>query len=102
MDITSQNHGFAVDLWSLGDTRRPEIDGLAGVEQIAPTADTEFGRVESTHQNLNDGTNEGLRCLDIDAFSVQYHPEAAPGPNDALALFDEFSALIGGDHAEAN
>src|SRR2546425_366345 len=67
--ITSHNHGFAVDpaAWAVGG------DGSA--------VDTERGRVVLSHWNLNDGTLEGLRCLDIPAFSVQYHPEAAPGPN---------------------
>jgi carbamoyl-phosphate synthase small subunit len=50
--------------------------------------------VQVTHQNLNDGTLEGMRLLDIPAFSVQYHPEAAPGPRDARGLFDEFVSLI--------
>ncbi len=102
VDITSQNHGFAVDMWSLSGLERPLLDGLAGPDQIAPTAQTAFGMVEGTHQNLNDGTNEGLRCLDIDAFSVQYHPEAAPGPNDALRLFDDFVTMMGGDVAETH
>ena len=53
------------------------------------------GRVRPTHQNLNDGTLEGLACLDLPAFSVQYHPEAAPGPHDARYLFDEFIELMG-------
>ena len=53
------------------------------------------GRVRPTHQNLNDGTLEGLACLDVPAFSVQYHPEAAPGPHDARYLFDEFIKLMG-------
>jgi carbamoyl-phosphate synthase small subunit len=47
-----------------------------------------------SHRNLNDDTVEGLRCLDVPAFSVQYHPEAAPGPHDAVGLFQEFRALI--------
>ena len=74
--ITSHNHGFAVDA---------PRDGAA---------DTEFGRVEVSHVDLNDGVVEGLRCLDVPAFSVQYHPEAAPGPHDATGLFDRFAELM--------
>jgi carbamoyl-phosphate synthase small subunit len=48
-----------------------------------------------THVNLNDGVVEGLRLLDVPAFSVQYHPEAAPGPHDAAGLFGEFCELMG-------
>ncbi|MEP6851366.1 MAG: glutamine-hydrolyzing carbamoyl-phosphate synthase small subunit [bacterium] len=76
VEITSQNHGFAVD---------------APIE--TPT-DTEFGRVEVSHVNLNDGVVAGLRALDRPAFSVQYHPEAAAGPHDAAYLFDRFVALL--------
>ena len=47
--------------------------------------------------NLNDGTLEGMRCLDVAAFSVQYHPEAAPGPHDSRHLFAAFRALMGGE-----
>jgi carbamoyl-phosphate synthase small subunit len=57
--------------------------------------DTQFGQVVSTHQNLNDGTLEGMACQDIPVFSVQYHPEAAPGPHDSVGLFDEFVKLMG-------
>jgi carbamoyl-phosphate synthase small subunit len=56
--------------------------------------DTEFGSVEFTHWNLNDETLEGLRCNNIPAFSVQYHPEAAPGPHDASHLFRRFRELM--------
>ena len=73
VEVTSHNHGFAVD---------PE--GWSAVSA------TDFGAVELTHWNLNDGTLEGLRCLDVPAFSVQYHPEGAPGPHDSMYLFDDF------------
>lgn len=70
VEITSQNHNFAVD------------DGsIAGVAEV-------------THRNLNDGVVEGIRCLDVPAFSVQYHPEAGPGPHDARYLFDVFEQLM--------
>jgi carbamoyl-phosphate synthase small subunit len=79
VEITSHNHGFAV---VAGGGR-----GTGGVE-------TERGRVEFTHWSLNDETLEGLRCNDLRAFSVQYHPEAAPGPHDASYLFGRFRALL--------
>ena len=90
VEITAQNHGFAVDLWSLAGRPRPAHTGLAKPELLPRQVDTEFGAVVATHQNLNDGTLEGLACREVNAFSVQYHPEAAPGPNDAARLFDTF------------
>ncbi|MGH2555270.1 MAG: glutamine-hydrolyzing carbamoyl-phosphate synthase small subunit [Actinomycetota bacterium] len=87
VEITSHNHGFAVDPDGWG---RPAL-----VENGAPPlVHTSFGRVALTHWNLNDGTLEGLRCLDVPAFSVQYHPEAAPGPHDARDLFVRFRELM--------
>jgi carbamoyl-phosphate synthase small subunit len=53
-----------------------------------------FGRVEVSHYSLNDQVVEGLRCLDIPAFSVQYHPEAAAGPHDSVYLFDQFRDMV--------
>lgn len=78
VEITSQNHGFAVDA---------PIDGVLD----SPAG---FGRVEVSHYSLNDQVVEGLRCLDIDAFSVQYHPEAASGPHDSNYLFDRFRDMV--------
>ncbi|MEN9752148.1 MAG: hypothetical protein RLZZ600_1195, partial [Actinomycetota bacterium] len=78
VEITSQNHGFAVDA---------PIDGV--LESPAG-----FGRVEVSHFSLNDQVVEGLRCLDLNAFSVQYHPEAASGPHDSNYLFDRFRDMV--------
>ena len=55
--------------------------------------ESDFGGVALTHFDLNDGTLEGLRCLDVPAYSVQYHPEAAPGPHDSRYLFSDFAEL---------
>ena len=70
IEITSQNHNFCLDAASL--------DGIARV----------------THRNLNDGTNEGIMVIGQPAFSVQYHPEAGPGPHDSAYLFDRFAEMI--------
>jgi carbamoyl-phosphate synthase small subunit len=94
VEITAQNHGFAVDLWSLTGQAAPKKSGLAGPDLLPGSVETEFGPVVPTHQNLNDGTLEGMRLVDLPAFSVQYHPEAAPGPRDARGLFDRFSRMI--------
>jgi carbamoyl-phosphate synthase small subunit len=94
--ITAQNHGFAVDPWSFSAEAVAAGAGGSLPWDVALPAGfpTPFGTAIPTHQNLNDGTLEGLRCLDIPAFSVQYHPEAAPGPRDALGLFDDFVQLM--------
>lgn len=94
VEVTAQNHGFAVDLWSLTDRRPPEREGLPGRDLLPDGVDSPFGGVRPTHQNLNDGTLEGMVLEDLRAFSVQYHPEAAPGPHDASGLFDRFTTLI--------
>ncbi len=93
--ITSHNHGFAVDLWSLTGTEPPPRDGLVTDELHPHSVESDGGVVVPTHIDLDDGTLEGLRCLDVAAFSVQYHPEAAPGPHDAQGLFDDFVSLMG-------
>ena len=72
VEITSQNHNYAVAEGSVADA-------------------------DVTHVNLNDGVVEGLACRDVPAFSVQYHPEAGPGPHDARYLFEEFRKLMVGD-----
>jgi len=97
VEITAQNHGFAVDLWSLTTERPPERAGLVGENLLPARVETLAGPAVPTHQNLNDGTLEGLACLDVPAFGVQYHPEAAPGPRDAAYLFDDFVTLMGLD-----
>ena len=76
IEITSQNHGFAVDIDSLKKEN-----------------------LEVTHINLNDNTLEGFAHKDIPLFTVQYHPEASPGPHDARYLFDRFRKLIEKTHA---
>ncbi|MGO1538242.1 MAG: glutamine-hydrolyzing carbamoyl-phosphate synthase small subunit [Leucobacter sp.] len=78
VEITAQNHGFAVDAPIDGQFDSPEG----------------FGQVQVSHYSLNDQVVEGLECLDIAAFSVQFHPEAAAGPHDAFYLFDRFRALV--------
>jgi carbamoyl-phosphate synthase small subunit len=80
VEITSQNHGFAVDLPIEGRHETP-----AG-----------FGLAEVSHYSLNDEVVEGINCIDIPAFSVQYHPESASGPHDAVYLFDRFRDLVTG------
>lgn len=94
VEITSQNHGFAVDLWSIAVDDPPTRRGLVKDDLLPRSVNSEFGVVTPTHQNLNDGTLEGMRLHDVPAFSVQYHPEAAPGPRDASPLFDDFVSLI--------
>jgi carbamoyl-phosphate synthase small subunit len=140
VEVTSHNHGFAVDPQSLvgwgsgpvsapgatpslsgwpsghasapgatpslprhtprADRRHGALEAFEGFPsgglREAPVVESEAGRVALTHWNLNDGTLEGLRLMDAPGFSVQYHPEAAPGPHDSAYLFDRFSALMAG------
>jgi carbamoyl-phosphate synthase small subunit len=81
VEITSQNHGFAV----LGPDGSKTIDTDEAVRWS-----TDFGEAELTHINLYDRTVEGLALRDVPGATVQYHPEAGPGPHDALHLFDRF------------
>lgn len=81
VEITAHNHGFAVD-------------APIGEASNAPYDNGRYGRVSVSHVGLNDGVVEGLRALDIPAFSVQYHPEAAAGPHDGETLFDRFVELM--------
>ena len=81
VEITSQNHGFAV----LGPDGSQQLDGDEAVRW-----ETDFGAAELTHINLYDRTVEGLALRDVPGATVQYHPEAGPGPHDALHLFDRF------------
>jgi len=76
VEVTAQNHGFAVDVPLQGEAK------------------TAYGRVRVSHIGLNDNVVEGLECCDIPAFSVQYHPEAAAGPHDSEHLFDRFIELM--------
>ena len=95
--ITSHNHGFAAALPSEADTSREAESGWAHVPPGARAPfGTPYGAAEITHVNLNDGVVEGIRLLDKPAFAVQYHPEAAPGPHDAVDLFDQFASLMDG------
>jgi carbamoyl-phosphate synthase small subunit len=96
VQITSHNHGFAVALPGT-DAPRDWMPGTPASSQAGGVFETAFGPAEITHLNLNDGVVEGLRLLDAPAFSVQYHPEAAPGPHDASGLFTEFCALMEGN-----
>ncbi|HKB30541.1 MAG TPA: glutamine-hydrolyzing carbamoyl-phosphate synthase small subunit [Streptosporangiaceae bacterium] len=119
--ITSHNHGFAVTPPGFGtdepggaDEAGGGIGGIYGQRGVARSGSagagsagtgagapaqpfgTVYGRAEVSHVCLNDGVIEGLRLLDRPAFSVQYHPEAAPGPHDAAGLFDRFTELMDG------
>lgn len=88
VEITSHNHGFAVQASSLGEQTGPH------------TFATDFGEVDVSHVNLNDDVCEGLTARELRAFSVQYHPEAAPGPNDARYLFRRFADVVTGADEE--
>jgi carbamoyl-phosphate synthase small subunit len=81
VEVTAHNHGFAVRV--PGGEKGELVQSPAG-----------FGKVRVSHVNLNDECVEGLECVEIPAFSVQYHPEAAAGPHDSSYLFDRLVEMI--------
>jgi len=86
VEVTAHNHGFAVDA---------PVDAVSTAPYDAERTDEgRYGRVIVSHVGLNDRVVEGLTALDVPAFSVQYHPEAAAGPHDSAYLFDRFVALM--------
>jgi carbamoyl-phosphate synthase small subunit len=106
--ITSHNHGFAAALPGRQGVPNGPGEPPVSAETQGPSTwahvpararqpfETPFGPAVVSHVNLNDGVVEGLRLLEHPVFSVQYHPEAAPGPHDAADHFDHFCALLGG------
>lgn len=106
-EVTAQNHNYGPVFSSFGPLLPEESGGHAEHEgdlrawsrrRVAPVAVNPcFGRVRLTHVNLNDGTCEGVQFLDAGAFSMQYHPEARPGPSDASYAFSSFARLMAGD-----
>lgn len=109
VEITAQNHGFSQVFKTLGPILAEESGGYSEHEddlrvwvqrKVAPVVMNErYGRIQLTHVNLNDGTPEGMAFLDVPAFSVQYHPEASPGPTDSHYLFTAFCRLMDGDES---
>ncbi|MGI6229343.1 MAG: glutamine-hydrolyzing carbamoyl-phosphate synthase small subunit [Tractidigestivibacter sp.] len=106
VEITAQNHNYGPVFPTFGPLV-PELSG--GISEhpddllewsrmrVAPVVKNErYGRIRLTHVNLNDGTPEGIQFLDVPAFSMQYHPEAKPGPNDSAYMFESFSRLMDG------
>lgn len=89
VEITSQNHNFAVQI--------PNPIGSVPAKPVV--IDSRCGKVAVTHLSLNDHSIEGMACLDLPVFSVQYHPEASPGPHDSAYLFAEFVHLMEKAHA---
>ena len=109
VEITAQNHNYGPVFSSFGPLVPELSDGVSehpadedlrfwSRRHVAPVVQTkEYGRVRLTHVNLNDGTPEGIQFLDIPAFSMQYHPEAKPGPNDSTYAFSAFAKLMRGE-----
>ena len=89
VEITSQNHNFAV---------RPPAGVTVGAA-TQPVITTPLGRVSVSHLSLNDDSVEGMVCLDQPVLSVQYHPEASPGPHDSAYLFEQFTQMMEKTHA---
>lgn len=109
VEITAQNHNYGPVFSTFGPLVPELSDGVAehpanedlrfwSERRVAPVVMNErYGRIRLTHVNLNDGTPEGIQFLDIPAFSMQYHPEAKPGPNDSTYAFSAFARLMRGD-----
>ena len=89
VEVTSQNHNFAVEV----------PGGLSPSAASPPVVRAPCGRVAFTHLSLNDHAVEGMACLDLPILSVQYHPEASPGPHDSAYLFRQFAHMMGRNHA---
>ncbi len=89
VEITSQNHNFAV---------KPPA-GVSVSSASTPVVQTKYGRVAISHLSLNDDSVEGMACLDHPVLSIQYHPEASPGPHDSAYLFDQFVTMMETHHA---
>jgi carbamoyl-phosphate synthase small subunit len=87
--ITSQNHGFAVE-----DPVQGMLAAHPSGANSGPQENLIGAEVSVSHINANDRTVEGLDIIGLPAFSVQYHPEACPGPHDAAPLFDRFSEIV--------
>lgn len=107
VEITAQNHNYGPVFPTFGPLV-PELSGgvsehpsdlrLWSERHVAPVVQNQrYGRIRLTHVNLNDGTPEGMQFLDVPAFSMQYHPEAKPGPNDSAYMFESFARLMDGD-----
>lgn len=106
VEITAQNHNYGpvfptfgplVPELSDGVTEHPSDLRFWSSRHVAPVVMSErYGRIRLTHVNLNDGTPEGIQFLDLPAFSMQYHPEAKPGPNDSTYAFAAFARLMDG------